>query len=110
MSGRDGDEGMGGFQHQAAAEQCLSDLRERGHRFSRARHPAKTRLMACGRWASARRQRRGQGPPETCDGLGLTPMGSPTKRGPWTGRRWPIAQRLRKKLQEVKQTLRERRH
>ena len=56
---RDGDDGIVGFQHKDAAAQCLSDLRERFHRVPLARHPAKTRLIACGRWASERRQRRG---------------------------------------------------
>src|SRR5262249_17825539 len=62
------------------------------------------------RWASERRQRRGQGKPETFDFLGLTHMCSTTKRGKCTVRRCTIATRLRKKLQEVKQTLRERMH
>jgi group II intron reverse transcriptase/maturase len=99
-----------GFQHKDDAEQFLSDLRKRFHRFSLALHPEKTRLIEFGRWASARRQRRGQGKPETFDFLGLTHMCSTTKRGKVTVRRCTIAKRLRKKLQEVKQTLRERMH
>jgi RNA-directed DNA polymerase len=63
-----------------------------------------------GRWASERRQRRGQGKPETFDFLGLTHMCGTTERGKFTVRRCTIAKRLRKKLQEVKQTLRERMH
>src|SRR5215475_14108360 len=93
-----------GFQHKDAAEQFLSDLRERFHRFSLELHPEKTRLIAFGRWASERRQRRGQRKPETFDFLGLTHIGSTTKRGKFTVRRCTIAKRLRKKLQEVKQT------
>ena len=99
-----------GFQHTDDAEQLVSDLRERCHRVPLALHPAKTRLMECGRWASERRQRRGQGKPETFDFLGLPHMCGTTKRGKCTVRRCPIAQRLRQKLQEVKQTLRERMH
>jgi RNA-directed DNA polymerase len=104
------DDVMVGFQHKDDAEQFLSDLRERFHRFHLELHPDKTRLMEFGRWASERRQRRGQGNPETFDFLGLTHMCSTTKRGKFTVRRCPIATRLRKKLQEVKQTLRERMH
>jgi hypothetical protein len=99
-----------GFQHKDDAEQFLSDLRERLHRFYLELHPDKTRLIEFGRWASERRQRRGQGKPETFDFLGFTHMCSTTKRGKFTVRRCPIAKRLRKKLQEVKQTLRERMH
>jgi RNA-directed DNA polymerase len=99
-----------GFQHKDDAEQVLSDLRERFHRFYLELHPEKTRLIEFGRWASERRQRRGQGKPETFDFLGLTHMCSTTKRGKFTVRRCPIAKRLRKKLQEVKQTLRARLH
>src|SRR5215510_13612046 len=99
-----------GFQHKDDAEQFLSDLRERFHRFYLELHPEKTRLIEFGRWASERRQRRGQGKPETFDFLGFTHMGGTTKRGKFTVRRCTIAKRLRKKLQEVKQTLRERMH
>ena len=72
---------MVGFQHKDDAEQFLSALRERCHRCYLELHPEQTRLIECGRGASERRQRRGQGKPETFDFLGLTHMGSPTKRG-----------------------------
>jgi RNA-directed DNA polymerase len=99
-----------GFQHRDDAEQFLSALRERFHRFHLELHPEKTRLIEFGRYARERRQRRGQGKPETFDFLGLTHMCGTTKRGKFTVRRCTIAKRLRKKLQEVKQTLRERMH
>jgi RNA-directed DNA polymerase len=99
-----------GFQHQDDAEQFVSDLRERFHRFHLELHPDKTRLIEFGRWASERRQRRGQGKPETFDFLGFTHMCGTTKQGKFTVRRSTIAKRLRKKLQEVKETLRVRMH
>ena len=46
---RYGDEFMVGLQHKDDAEPCVSDLRERFHRFHLARHPDKTRLIECGR-------------------------------------------------------------
>jgi RNA-directed DNA polymerase len=101
---------MVGLQPKADAEPWLNDRRERCHRCHRARHPDQTRLREGGRWASARRQRRGQGKPESVDWLGLTPMGSQTRTGTWTVRRQTGAQRLRTQWQEIKQTLRERRH
>jgi len=99
-----------GFQHKDDAEQFLSDLRARFHRFHLALHPEKPRLMECGRWASERRQRRGQGKPETFDFLGFTHICSKTRTGKFTVRRKTSAKRLRKKLQEIKQSLRERMH
>jgi RNA-directed DNA polymerase len=99
-----------GFQHKDDAEQFLRDLRERFHRFHLELHPDKTRLIEFGRWASERRQRRGQGKPETFDFLGFTHICSKTRTGKFTVRRKTVAKRLRKKLQEIKQTLRERIH
>ena len=107
---RYGDDFIVGFQHKGAAEQFRSELRERFHRFHLELHPEKTRLIEFGRFASDRRQRRGQGKPETFDFLGFTHMCGTTKRGKFTVRRCTIAKRLRKKLQEVQQTLRERMH
>jgi RNA-directed DNA polymerase len=104
------DEFIVGFQHKDETEQFLSDLRARFHRFHLELHSDKTRLIECGRWASERRQRRGQGKPETFDFLGLTHIGSETRTGKCTVRRKTVAKRLRKQLQEIKQTLRERMH
>ena len=97
-----------GFQHKDAAEQFLRDLRERFPRFHLALHPDKTRLIEFGRWARERRQRRGQGTPETFAFLGLTHICSKTRTGKYTVRRKTVAKRLRKKLQEITQTLRAR--
>ncbi len=110
MSVRDGDAGSVGVQHQDAAEPCVSALRERCHRFPRALPPDQTRRSAGGRWSSARRQRRGQGTPETCAVLGVTPRGGTTTHGKGTVRRRTIATRLRQTLQEVTETLRGRLH
>ena len=99
-----------GFQDKDDAEPFRSDLRERFHRFRLELHPEKTRRIACGRCARERRQRRGQGKPETFAFLGLPHRCGTTKRGKCAVRRSTIAKRLRKKLQEVKQTLRVRMH
>jgi RNA-directed DNA polymerase len=104
------DDFLVGFQHKDNAKQFLSDLRERFHRFHLERHPDKTRLIEFGRWASERRQRRGQGKPETFDFLGLTHRCRKTRTGKFTVRRTTVAKRLRTKVQESKQTLRERMH
>jgi RNA-directed DNA polymerase len=107
---RDCDDCIVGFEHKDTAEQFRRDLRERFRRFHLALHPDTTGLLECGRWARDRRQRRGQGKPETFDFLGLTHICSQTRTGTFTVRRKTIAKRLRTKLQAIKQTLRERMH
>jgi RNA-directed DNA polymerase len=66
ISVRYGDDVIVGCQHQDDAAPFLSHLRARFHRLHLARPPDQTRLIAGGRGASARRQRRGQGQPATC--------------------------------------------
>ena len=107
---RYGDDCIVGFEHRDDAERFGAELRERFRKFNLERHPAKTRRIEFGRFAAERRQRRGQGKPETFDFLGFTHICSKTRTGKFTVRRKTIAKRLRKKLQEVKQTLRERMH
>jgi RNA-directed DNA polymerase len=107
---RYGDDCIVGVAPKDPAEPCRRDLRERFHRFPLARHPDQTRRIEVGRWASDRRQRRGQGKPETFDLLGVTHMCRQTRTGTGTVRRKTVATRLRQQLQASKQALRERRH
>jgi RNA-directed DNA polymerase len=97
-----------GFQCQDEAERFWVELRERFHRFNLELHPEKTRLIEFGRFAAERRERRGEGKPETFDFLGFTHMCGKTRKGKFTVRRKTVASRLRRKLHEVKQTLRKR--
>jgi group II intron reverse transcriptase/maturase len=99
-----------GFAHRDAAERCWRERRERFQKFNLALHPEKTRLIEFGRYAADRRQRRGQGKPETFDFLGFTHICSQTRTGKFTVRRKTIAKRLRQKLQGVKDPLRQRMH
>ena len=99
-----------GFEHRDDAERFWRALRERLGQFHRELHPEKTRLIEFGRFAVERRKRRAQGKPETFDFLGFTHISSKTRNGKFTVRRKTIAQRLRKKLQAVKDTLRRRMH
>ena len=105
---RDCDDCLVGFQPKDDTEQFLRALRDRFARFYLALHSAKTRLIECGRWASARRQRRGQGKPEPFDCLGGTPRCRQTRPGQLPVRRKTVATRLRQQWQEIKQTRRER--
>ena len=99
-----------GFEHRDDAERFWRELRDRMGQFNLELHPEKTRLIEFGRFAAERRQRRAQGKPATFDFLGFTHICSKTRNGKCTVRRKTIAQRLRKKLQAVKDTLRRRMH
>src|SRR5262249_17980682 len=99
-----------GFENRDDSERCWGALRDRVQQCALERHPAKTRLSECGRWAAERRPGRGQGQPETFDVLGCTHVGSKTRQGKCTVRRQTSAKRRRKTLQEGKETLRRRLH
>jgi group II intron reverse transcriptase/maturase len=99
-----------GFQHQAEADRFLEDFRERLAKFGLELHPEKTRRIEFGRYAEANRKRRGEGKPETFDYLGFTHISGKNRRGFFTVKRRTIAQRLRAKLQDIKQQLQRRRH
>jgi hypothetical protein len=99
-----------GFQAQAEADRFLEDLRERLGKFGLELHPDKTRRIEFGRYAELNRKRRGEGKPETFDFLGFTHISGKNRKGYFTVKRQTIGKRLRKKLQELKQQLRQRRH
>jgi RNA-directed DNA polymerase len=107
---RDADEFIVGVEHRDAADRFWSELRERMGQCNLELHPEKTRLIELGRFAVERRQRRAQGKPETFDFLGFPHISSTTRNGKFTVRRKTMAQRRRKKLQAVKDTLRRRMH
>jgi hypothetical protein len=104
------DDFVAGFEHQADAQQFLSDLRERLAKFSLDLHPDKTRLIEFGRNAARARVARGDGKPETFDFLGFTHFCGKTKNGRFWLKRKTISKRMRAKLAEVKDQLRRRMH
>jgi group II intron reverse transcriptase/maturase len=94
-----------GFQHRDDAERCLRALRKRLVEFGLELHPEKTRLIEFGRYAAERREKRGEGKPETFNFLGFTHGCGTTRKGAFTIKRKSIAKRLRTKLQEIKMQL-----
>jgi RNA-directed DNA polymerase len=104
------DDFVAGFEHQADAQQFLSDLRERLAKFSLELHPDKTRLIEFGRNAARARKARGVGKPETFDFLGFTHFCGKTKNGRFWLKRKTISKRMRAKLAEVKDQLWRRMH
>ena len=99
-----------GFQYQPEADRFLEDLRKRLAKFGLELHPDKTRRIEFGRFAQERREKRGEGKPETFDFLGFTHISGKNRNGTFIVRRRTIAKRLRGKLRELKQQLRRRRH
>jgi group II intron reverse transcriptase/maturase len=100
-----------GFQHQDEATACLEELRTRFAKFGLRLHEGKTRLIEFGRFATERRQKRGEGRPETFAFLGFTHMCAKTRKQGWfTIHRFSLAKRMRAKLQEIKADLRKRMH
>ncbi len=99
-----------GFQHEADARRFLDAMRERLQEFALSLHPEKTRLLEFGRLAVENRKRRGLGKPETFTFLGFIFICSKTRRGKFQIKRKSRRDRMRVKLQAIKQELRRRMH
>jgi RNA-directed DNA polymerase len=99
-----------GFREESDARRCLAELRERFTKFGLELHPEKTRLIEFGRFAEERRAKRGDGPPETFDFLGLTHISGKTRRGDFTIHRKTSRKKFHGKLLELKGELSRRIH
>src|SRR5229473_7290096 len=99
-----------GFEHESDARRFLDEMRERLQEFALSLHSEKTRLIEFGRLAVANRKRRGLGKPETFTFLGFTFICSKTRRGKFQIKRKSRRDRMRVKLQAIKQELRRRMH
>jgi len=99
-----------GFQHEADARRFLDAMRERLQEFALSLHPEKTRLIEFGRLAAENRKRHGLGKPETFTFLGFIFICNKTRRGKFQIKRKSQRDRMRAKLQAIKQELRRRMH
>jgi RNA-directed DNA polymerase len=99
-----------GFQHEDDARRFWDAMRERLRAFSLTLHPEKTRLIEFGRFAAKNRALRGLGKPETFKFLGFTFICAKSRKGTFQLRRKSRGDRMKAKLQEIKEALRERRH
>ena len=105
------DDAVLGFEHRAEAERFLEQLRERLAKFGLELHPQKTRLIEFGRFAAERRNKRGEGKPETFNFLGFTHIcGSNHSTGNFTVHRKTIGKRMAAKLKQIRAKLRSRMH
>ena len=99
-----------GFQYENDARRFLDEMRARLQEFSLSLNTEKSRLIEFGRFAADNRKRRGLGKPETFDFLGLTFICSTTRRGKFQVKRKSRSDRMRAKLNVIKQELRRRMH
>jgi RNA-directed DNA polymerase len=99
-----------GFEHEHDARRFLGALHERLEEFALTLHPEKTRLIEFGRYAAENRKRRGLGKPQTFNFLGFTFICGKTRRGKFQVKRKSRRDRMRMKLQVIKQELRRRMH
>ena len=99
-----------GFEYEADARRFLEAMRERLGKFALSLHPDKTRLIEFGRHAAANRERRGLGKPETFNFLGFSFICGKSRRGKFIVKRKTRRDRMRAKLQAIKQELRRRMH
>jgi RNA-directed DNA polymerase len=99
-----------GFQHRHEAERFLTQLRQRLEQHNLSLHPDKTRLIEFGRFASERRQARGEGKPETFDFLGFTHIAGKTRLGAFLLKRQTRRDRKRTRLRAIKGKLKSLQH
>ena len=99
-----------GFERETDARLFWEEMRERLKEFSLTLHPEKTRLIEFGRHAATNRAKRGLGKPETFDFLGFTLICGKSRRGRFLLKRKTRRDRMRAKLQEIKETLLRQRH
>ena len=98
-----------GFERETDARRFWDAMRERFAAFALSLHPEKTRLIVFGRQAATRRGRLGL-KPETFNFLGFTHICGRSRRGTFQLRRQTRRDRMRVRLQEIKEELRQRRH
>ena len=99
-----------GFQNESDARRFWEAMRKRLQEFSLSLHPVKTRLIEFGRFAAINRKQRGLGKPETFKFLGFTFICTKSRKGTFQLRRKSRGDRMKAKLLEIREALRERRH
>jgi group II intron reverse transcriptase/maturase len=105
------DDAVLGFERGEDAERFLEQLRERLRTFGLELHPEKTRLIEFGRYAAERREKRGEGKPETFNFLGFTHIcGTNYQTGKFTVHRKTIGKRMAARLTQLRVELQKRMH
>jgi group II intron reverse transcriptase/maturase len=99
-----------GFEHEADARRFWGAMQDRLQEFALSLNPDKTRLIEFGRHAADRRARCGLGKPETFNFLGFTHLCGRSRRGKFLLHRRTRRDRMRARLEEIKEELRRRMH
>jgi RNA-directed DNA polymerase len=99
-----------GFEHEVDARRFWDAMQKRFEEFALSLHPDKTRLIEFGRHAAARRGKAGLGKPETFNFLGFTFICGRSRAGKFLVKRKSRRDRMRRRLKEIKEELRLRRH
>jgi RNA-directed DNA polymerase len=94
-----------GFEREADAQAFLADLKVRMETYGLSLHSEKTRLIEFGRFAADNRANRGMVKPETFTFLGFIHICGKSRRGKFLLIRKSRRDRMRNKLQEVKDQL-----
>src|SRR6266851_1641382 len=104
------DDLVAGFQHENDARRFWDAMRQRLQEFSLSLHPDKTRLIEFGRFAAQNCTKRGLAKPETFKFLGFALICGQSRRGDFQIKRKSRRDRMRAKLQEIKEGLRRQMH
>ena len=104
------DDIVAGFEYEADAKRFHADAQQRMEQFALSLHPDKTRLIEFGRFAAERRAERGLDKPETFNFLGFTHICGCNTQGKFQLIRKTRRDRMRARLQKIKEELRRRRH
>lgn len=104
------DDIVAGFEYEADAKRFHADAQQRMEQFALSLHPDKTRLIEFGRFAAERRAERGRGKPETFNFLGFTHICGRNTQGKFQLIRKTRRDRMRARLQKIKEELRRRWH
>src|SRR6266699_841231 len=99
-----------GFEHETDARRFWDAMRDRLQEFSLSLHPEKTRLIEFGRLVAINRKQRGLGKPETFKFLGFVLICGKSRRGGFLVKRKSRRDRMRARLQAIKEELRQQMH
>jgi hypothetical protein len=99
-----------GFQQEGDATRFLAEMSGRLAKFGLTMNETKTRLIEFGRFAAARRKRRGLRKPETFNFLGFTHCCSRNRQGQYKLLRLTVKKRMRTTIAAIREKLMSRRH
>lgn len=94
------------FQYEADAKKFYQDLQERLRKFNLEIAEDKSKLIEFGRFATANKEKRGEGKPSTFDFLGFTHYCSKSKKGKFRVKRKTSRKKYHAKAQIMKQWMR----